>query len=401
MVQALHNSLPVSFEAMKCRCSQPVPAPNDLEEQELQKLSPQQRRALSQEIDKAHGGMGLPNHSRFLRILKLGGASPATMALAKMYSCSQCKENTRPKPWRRASPPRELKFNEVVGIDTFTVKHFDHSIKCLNIICWGTRYQMVILLQGERTADARAAYRQWVKLFGPPKVLKPDQGTESLRDFLYRCSTDGTEVDASSLESPTQNSITEREGGSFKTMFNRASLDYGRTDDLGEIQGLLETVMMYKNRLTHRGGYSAIHRVFGFTPTIPGDVLLSIEQEDNLQHHDMLATGDVTLQRQQRMRECAGRAFFSAECAAAIRRAVASGPRNTNNELFEVGQLVYFWSRGQFNKVGVHHSATRRPNHAFWNGPCRVIATQYPSSIYIAFQGRLIKAAPEKCRRVS
>ena len=141
---------------------QPVPAPNDLEEQELQKLSPQQRRALSQEIGKAHRGMGHPNHSRFLRILKLGGASPATMALAKMYSCSQCKENTRPKPWRRASPPRELKFNEVVGIDTFTVKHFDHSIKCLNIICWGTRYQMVILLQGERTADARAAYRQWV-----------------------------------------------------------------------------------------------------------------------------------------------------------------------------------------------------------------------------------------------
>ena len=378
---------------------QNVAAPNEIEEQALQQLSPPQRRALSHEIDKAHRGMGHPNHSRFLRILKLGGASPATMALAKMYSCSQCRENTRPKPWRRAAPPRELKFNEVVGIDTFTVKHFDHSIKCLNIICWGTRYQMVIPLQGERAADARAAYRQWVKLFGPPRVLKPDQGTEFLRDFLYRCSSHGTEVDPSSLESPTQNSITEREGGSFKTMFNKASLDYGRTDDLGEIQELLETVMMYKNRLTHRGGYSAIHRVFGYTPSIPGDVLLSRDQEDNLQHHDMLSIGDITLQRQQRMRQCAGQAFFSAECAAAIRRAVASGPRNT--EPFEVGQLVYFWSRGQFNKVGVHHSATRRPNHAFWNGPCRVIATQYPSSIYIAFQGRLIKAAPEQCRRVS
>eukprot|EP00435_Cladocopium_sp_Y103_P073668 s52_g44.t1 len=378
---------------------QPVPAPNELEEQELQQLSPQQRRALNQEIDKAHKGMGHPNHDRFLRILKLGGASNATLALAKMYKRSQCKENTRPKPWRRSAPPRELQFNEVVGVDTFTVKHFDHSIKCLNIICWGTRYQMVVPLQGESAAHARAAYRQWVKLFGPPKVLKPDLGTEFLRDFLYRCSTDGTEVDPSSLESPTQNSITEREGGSFKTMFNKASLDYGRTDDVGEIQELLETVVMYKNRLTHRGGYSAIHRVFGYTPSMPGDVLMSREQEDNLQHHDMISLGDVTLQRQQRMRECAGKAFFSAECAAAIRRVVASGPRTT--EPFEVGQLVYFWSRGQFNKVGVHHSATRRPNHAFWNGPCRVIATQYPTSIYIALQGRLIKAAPEQCRRVS
>eukprot|EP00435_Cladocopium_sp_Y103_P070350 s367_g35.t1 len=376
-----------------------VPPPNEEEDQALQQLSPQQRKALAYEIDKAHKGMGHPHHSRFLRILKLGGASNATMALAKMYECSQCRENARPKPWRRAAPPRELKFNEVVGIDTFTLKHFDHSIKCLNVICWGTRYQMVIPLQGEKASDARAAYRQWTKLFGPPKVLKPDLGTEFLRDFLYRCSTDGTEVDPSSLESPTQNSITEREGGSFKTMFNKASLDYGRTDDVGEIQELLETVVMCKNRLTHRGGYSAIHRVFGYTPSMPGDVLFSREQEDNLQHHDMLELGDVTLQRQQKMRECAGRAFFSAECAAAIRRAVSSGPRTTEN--FEVGQLVYFWSRGQFNKVGVHHSATRRPNHAFWNGPCRVIATQYPTSIYIAFQGRLIKAAPEQCRRVS
>eukprot|EP00435_Cladocopium_sp_Y103_P044561 s170_g12.t1 len=300
---------------------QSVPSPNEAEEQELQQLSPQQRKMLSQEIDRAHKGMGHPNHDRFLRILKLGGASLATMALAKMYSCSQCRENTRPKPWRRAAPPRELQFNEVVGIDTFTVKHFDHSIKCLNVICCGTRYQMVIPLQGERASDARAAYRQWVKLFGPPKVIKPDLGTEFLKDFLYRCSTDGTEVDPSSLESPTQNSITEREGGSFKTMFNKASLDYGRTDDLGEILELLETVVMYKNRLTHRGGYSAIHRVFGYTPSMPGDVLMSREQEDNLQHHDMISLGDVTLQRQQRMRECAGKAFFASECATAIRRA--------------------------------------------------------------------------------
>ena len=378
---------------------QPKLTPTELEDQELQQLSPQQRTALSRELDRAHKGMGHPNHDRFLRILRMGGASNATMALAKMYSCSQCRENTRPKPWRRAAPPRELQFNEVVGIDTFTLKHFDHSIKCLNIICWGTRYQMIIPLPGERAADARAAYRQWVKLFGPPKVLKPDMGTEFLRDFLYRCSTDGTEVDPSSLESPTQNSITEREGGSFKTMFNKASLDYGRTDDLGEIHELLDTVMMYKNRLTHRRGFSAIHRVFGFCPSMPGDVLLSRDQENNLNHHDMIDLGDVTLQKQQRMRECAGKAFFSAECATAIRRAVSSGPRTV--EHFEVGQLVYFWSRGQFNKVGVHHSATRRPNHAFWNGPCRVIATQYPSSIYLAYQGRLIKASPEQCRCAS
>ena len=123
------------------------------------------------------------------------------------------------------------------------------------------------------------------------------------------------------------------------------------------------------------------------------------DQESNHAHDSLMQIGDITLQKQARMRECAGKAFFASECANAIRRAVASGHRKTDN--FEVGQLVYFWSTGHFNKVATRHSAARKPNHAFWHGPCRVIATQYPTSIYIAYQGRLVKAAPEQCRMCS
>lgn len=224
-------------------------------------------------------------------------------------------------------------------------------------------------------------------------------GTEFLGDFLYRCATDGTQVDPSSLESPTQNSITEREGGAFKAMYSKASLDYGPTDDIQEICELIDVVNMYKNRLCHRSGFSAVQRVFGYTPAIPGDISMHRSEENNLMHHARLQAGDVTLQKQQRMRECAGKAFFSAECTEALRRAVYSGHRTI--EQFEIGQMVYFWSVGQFNKVAVHHSATRRPNHAFWHGPCRVIATQYPTSIYLAYRGRLVKAAPEQCRLCS
>ena len=108
---------------------------------------------------------------------------------------------------------------------------------------------------------------------------------------------------------------------------------------------------------------------------LPGDVLMNPEEESNLMHHSMIEMGDVTLQKQAKMHECGGRAFFSSECAAALRRAIASGPRKVQH--FEVGQLVYFWSAGHFNKVAVHHSATCGPNHQFWNGPCRVVAVQY------------------------
>ena len=376
-----------------------MPALSEIEHQEVQQLSPSQRKAINVELEKAHKGMGHPHHDRFLRILRLGGSSSAVLGLAKMYECSQCKESARPKPWRRAAPPRELSLNQVVGVDTVTIKHHEVNIRCLNIICWGTRYQMIVPLAGEKASDARAAYRTWLKMFGPPQVVKPDLGSEFQGDFLYRCSTDGSEVDPASLESPTQNSITEREGGAFKTMFSKASLDYGPTEDPLEIAELIDVVVMCKNRLTHIGGYSAMHRVFGYTPAMPGDVLKHRDQESNHAHDSLMHLGDITLQKQARMRECAGKAFFASECANAIRRAVASGHRKTDN--FEVGQLVYFWSTGHFNKVATRHSAARRPNHAFWHGPCRVVATQYPTSIYIAYQGRLVKAAPEQCRLCS
>lgn len=152
----------------------------EVEQQSMQNLSPQQRRILNSELMKAYRGLGHPHRDRFYRILKMGGANDAVLGLAKMFVCAQCQEDSRPKPWRRAAPPRELAFNELVGIDTLTLKHHDVSIRCLNIICWGTRYQMIIPLAGNTAAHVRAAYRTWVKLFGPPRVVKPDMGKEFL-----------------------------------------------------------------------------------------------------------------------------------------------------------------------------------------------------------------------------
>lgn len=142
---------------------------------------------------------------------------------------------------------------------------------------------------------------------------------------------DGTEVDMSSLESPTQNSITEHEGGSIKMMYSKTSLDYGDTDDDGEIHELIDVVCKMKNRLTHRGGLSAMHGVFGFTPAMPGDIIMHRNQEDNLTHNSQIEFGDVTIQKQARMRECAGRAFFASECSEVLRRAVFSGPRKVES----------------------------------------------------------------------
>ena len=69
--------------------SQPV---TDEESQAVEQLAPDQSRTLRNEVAKAHRGMRHPNHDRFLRILRLGGASLATIGIAKTFECSQCKE---------------------------------------------------------------------------------------------------------------------------------------------------------------------------------------------------------------------------------------------------------------------------------------------------------------------
>lgn len=363
----------------------------------IENLEPSRRRSLMHEIEKAHRGLGHPHQERFLRILRAGKASDLVLALAKTYECAQCKEEQRPKPWRRAAPPRELSFNEVVGVDTITLKHFEKRIQCLNCICWGTRYQLIIPLKGKTAADLREAYRTWVKLFGAPRVVRPDLGREFLQEFAYRCGTDGSIVDPISLEAPTQAAITEREGKSFKMMFSKAGIEVGSELSDQEVHELIDITCMVKNRLVHRGGFSAIHRAFGFTPYLPGEFLQG--DETNIMSASANIQGDLTLQKQEQMRLAAGRAFFGLECHQAIKRAIACGHRKLDD--FQIGQEVFFWSVSIHRKVGHPNSASRKENHQMWHGPAHVIAIQHPTTVFLNYQGRLIKAAPEQCRRCS
>lgn len=381
------------------------PGVDDIEEQptsqeikeEIANMPARRRQSLMHEIQKVHRGLGHPCLSNLLRILNHGKASPLIIALAKEFKCSMCIENKQPRPWRRAAPPRQLEFNQVVGVDTLTLRHFDRSIHCLNIVCWGTRYQMIIPLESKHAISIRKAYRLWIKMFGAPHVIHPDLGKEFQAEFASRCATDGSNMLPSSLEAPTQAAITEREGGSFKTIFAKTSLEYGKVEDQEELHELIDISCMMKNRLTHRGGYSAIQRVFGVTPCIPGEIMRG--DHNNLHHMAEITAGDVILQKQEAMRLAAGRAFFAQECSSAIRRALHSGPRVSPE--FSVGQTVYFWCSSTQQKVRHKNSASRRPNYMRWTGPASVIAMQLPTTLFLNFQGRLVKAAPEQCRMCS
>ena len=203
-----------------------------------------------------------------------------------------------------------------------------------------------------------------------------------------RAETDGTFVDPSSVESPYQRGMTERAGKTFKMMLSKAMETYVCSSEM-EWRELVDVVNMQKNRLLLKSGYSPIQRVIGYAPRIPGGLLTG--GADNRSQPEHVRIGDEGARKSMEMRKAASLAFHEADCSEAFRRAISAGPRPL--ETFEVGELVYFW------RVGM--SAARKAAPAYWHGPGRVVMTHLPSTVWISYQGTLVKASPERVRRAS
>ena len=206
--------------------------------------------------------------------------------------------------------------------------------------------------------------------------------------FSIRAETDGTFVDPSSVESPYQRGMTERAGKTFKMMLSKAMETYVCSSEM-EWRELVDVVNMQKNRLLLKSGYSPIQRVIGYAPRIPGRLLTG--GADNRSQPDQVQSGDEGARKSMEMRKAASLAFHETDCSEALRRAISAGPRSL--ETFEVGELVYFW------RVGM--SAARKAAPAYWHGPGRVVMTHLPSTVWISYQGTLVKASPERVRRAS
>ena len=85
--------------------------PTDVREDMMQKIPQEIRRS----VRKAHVGLGHPSQKTVMRMLKLGGASPATLEYAKVWQCPVCAESVRPgRPQEASSQGRPFGFGKVV-----------------------------------------------------------------------------------------------------------------------------------------------------------------------------------------------------------------------------------------------------------------------------------------------
>ena len=344
-------------------------------------------RTLRQLVKRAHDGLGHPHRERFLRILKAAKATEEVLQEARNLKCSVCEKFASVRPPRKAAPPREFGINEVIGMDTVWLPTVGQKKKrvALNIIDYSSHFQMMIPLRGRSPEAVWTAYRQWVKFFGPPRQIWADQGSEFKGSFKIRTAQEGTRMDPSSLEAPTQRGLAERHGKTFKVMLEKTMADYF-CESYSDWLELIDVTIMVKNRLASRGGSSPIQRVLGYLPRLPGGLLS--EGQDDAEAGRQPRLGDAGITRAMDMRKAAAKAFFEVDCDQALRNVLAGGPRPHQD--YMVGQMVYFYRLG-------HSKKGDRP-HQRWHGPARIIMTDYPGTIWLSYQGGLVKAAPERIR---
>ena len=197
----------------------------DLGDGEVVRCLPREKpMGLEQLVRRAHCGLGHCSNDKLARILRDARADPKAIEIAKHLKCSTCEKHRHVQPARQAAPPRELHANQIVGIDTVWLPGIQPGGKlrmAINMVDWATRFQLVIPVKDHTPASARRAVHQWVRIFGPPERAYVDLGKEFRGAFSEGMEVDSIFMDPGSLEMPTQRSITERAGRTFKDILSR------------------------------------------------------------------------------------------------------------------------------------------------------------------------------------
>ena len=342
-------------------------------------------------LHRAHVGMGHPSPDRFVRILRYAKAKPEVIEAAKRLKCSVCQRHAQVRPARRSAPPKELSFNECVGVDVvFLPTLGNRSRPALNVIDWSSKFQLMIPLPNKKPGQVREAYRHWLRLFGPPKRMALDLGREFRGTFAEQVEQDGTYIDPAAVEAPHQRGITERHGKTFKYILQK-TMDTYSCSNMQEWEEMVDLTTMTKNRMMNVGGYSPCQRVLGFNPFLPGGLLNGDDGHRHREDAPVPKIGDLSIERSMKLRKAAAQAFIEADADNALRRAISSGPRPILD--YDIGEIVYFYRMGADKKL--------KFKPGYWQGPARIIMIDQPSTIWLAYQSNLVKASPERLRRAS
>ena len=244
--------------------------------------------------------------------------------------CPTCEARTQPAARRPGALPRCLRFNQTVGADLVEFSEGPFEMILLNVICWGTGYQMACELTDKTSVSTRNGFaKMWIKHYGWPELVVTDQGPEFIgHEFTTFIGSGGCLQHYIDSQSPWQQGRTERAGGSLKEDLRDIINDCAIiTKD--EIDVALAHAVDARNRYVNRSGYSARQRVFGSAIRLPG-CLMSDDPIDRAALHEDPST---EFKRSNKIRESAQRALFKHNDSEAVHRAVRGRSRIPPNKM--------------------------------------------------------------------
>ena len=344
-------------------------------------LAPQLRR----EVHRVHRNLGHPSKDIFLRALKHAGVRTDIIDWTKAhYRCPVCEARQRPTPARPGHLMRALEFNTVVGMDLFFMELFGKTYTFLNVLCWGTNFLQVDILETKASQEVLDTFlRLWVQHYGAPVLLVVDRGREFFsQKFVEAVASLGVGIHFTDPGSPWQNSRTEKAGGLVKEKLAATLLETSASP--AELKTALAEVVAARNRFMDRFGFSPMQRVFGKNLRLPASLLST----DALDHELTELSANEQIQRVWSIREAAAKEWMKRQDRDAVRRSVRAKTRTSDMKKIPPRTWIYVYRDS--------------PSYRGWTGPGVYLADDVTNrSAWVSMRGRLWKASLEQIRRAT
>ena len=182
------------------------------------------------------------------------------------FRCEVCEAHAKPKVPRVSAIPKSYQPNRVLGIDLIYIPEVGGSggstFPALNMLDWGTCYQMVERAESKNQEIWQALTSTWFRTFGVPEVILTDPGREFAAEFGRKAAASGIIIYQTAARAPWQQGRTERHGGLFKELMEKCRSDVVVTNKL-ELRSLMMEVEQSKNRYSNRSGFAPVQRQIG------------------------------------------------------------------------------------------------------------------------------------------
>ena len=262
------------------------------------------------------------------------------------------------------------RFNQTVAMDLKEYKH--HKTWILHLIDCATRYSVACLIPTKRKETVvQRIFQIWIAYCGCPKKFHSDNGGEFANEvFREMCDKLGVEVSTTPAESPFSNGVVERHNAVLYEAMCKTIEDVKCDPETG-----LAWALASKNALLNKGGYSPNQLVFGHNGNLPSvvtDLPPALESS---------TSSDIVKENLQAI-HAARTNYIKAESNEKIRRALRHNVRTYSEEIFEVGNKVFY----------------KRQAFKGWRGPATVVGIdgkfiliRYGSQFYRCHQCHLMK----------